>query len=165
MFCWCFILWKNVSVHILRKLFRQSSFVLVVFMCSYRIFIAFAREEKKYGSRMTSVAYTFFNLLVVSLDAIEEKSRYFSIFCVLASVVLNLFSIVSHVFLHSGLTDKYEYETFLFFGTRNVRTERRKIYPTILTHTLGGLITILRDANGIKLVCKKTSLSKNRFNV
>ena len=45
MFCWCFVLWKNVSVHILRKLFRQSSFVLVVFMCSYRIFIAFARED------------------------------------------------------------------------------------------------------------------------
>ena len=124
-------------------------------MYAKSIFIAFAREEKKYGSRMTSVAYTFFNLLVVSLDAIEEKSRYFSIFCVLASVVLNLFSIVSHVFLHSGLTDDYEYETFLFFGTRNVRTERRKIYLTILTHTLGGLITILRDANGIKLAFVK----------
>ena len=154
MSCWCFLLWKNVSFSLLRRLFRQSSFVLVTSMCLYRMFIAFTRDEsKKYGSIMTSVAYTFFNLIVVSLDAIEEKSRYFSIFCVLASVVINLFSIVSHIFYGAGLNGG-EYETFMW-GILKVRRERRKIYLTILTHTLGGLITILRDTNGIKLAFVK----------
>ena len=128
-------------------------------MCLFRMFIAITRDEKKkwFDHDFSCLYVLQFNSSIH--DAIEEKSRYFSIFCVLASVVINLFSIVDHIIGGAGLNGG-KYETF-WGGRFNVRTERRKIYLTILTHTLGGLITILRDTNGIKLAFVKNRVYRS----
>jgi hypothetical protein len=143
------ILWRNFNFYVLKRLLMQSSFIIVMLMCMYRLFIAFTQENKPEGSKLAAIVYTIFSMIVVMLDVIEEKSRPFAILCVLVSVVANLSNIVTHTFFNSGLTKYGEYK-HTSFGVR-IRTERRKIYLTILTHTLGGLVTILRDSSNIKL--------------
>ena len=148
---YAYILWRNFNFNVLKRLSFQSSFVIVTFMCIYYLVITFSRERRGLG--LTAITYVGFSMIVVTIDVIEEKSRYFAILCVLFSVAANVVSIIRYIFYDSGLDKDNEYERFAF--DQKVRTERRKVYLTILTHTLGGLITILRDSNNIKLAFVK----------